>query len=61
MNEQTIELPPVVEWRRQEAQEHARTEREVIRLERVARGAMTVDTRRGEGALMRFMRRCLGG
>lgn len=57
----TIDLPPVVEWRRLEAQEHAYTERQVIRLERVARGAMTADTRRGEGALRRFVRRCLGG
>lgn len=60
MNEQAIDLPPVVEWRRLEAQEHAYTERQVIRLERVARGTMTADTRRGESSFRRLARWFLG-
>lgn len=57
---QAIELAPVGEWRRRASDLHAATEREVIRLERVARGSMARDTRRAEGALRRFLRRCLG-
>lgn len=56
-----MDLPPVTEWRRRASDEHARVEREVIKLERVARGAMCADARRGEGAVARLLRLALGG